>query len=206
MRKKDEEKQAQAILTRTSLRSHGKSTLIVVFCSCFDGPQRMDEDRRRGGDTDHPWSTPSSCPVATHSLASTEAGDAKPIKRVGFERARASLKSPRWSKTRMCGGGSLSIGRRESTAKAALQEALRKARMEARVVQHRQERAAKAAAAASNLRSERLKVSLKMAQEQSRVRPLGERLDSPVLERAKGPVSRGKDLRSLIEVTRLSFS
>ena len=81
------------------------------------------------------------------------------------------------------------LGDQESTAKAALQEALRKARMEAKVV-HPQERAAEAADRISRLQSaldllghdspdaEHLKASLKKVQEQSRVRPLGECLDS----------------------------
>ena len=67
----------------------------MFLCLCFDGPQRMDEDRGPGGrglDTDHPWSGPSSCPVASRSLASTEAGDAQPISGVCFEGVRASGK------------------------------------------------------------------------------------------------------------------
>ena len=98
------------------------------------------------------------------------------------------------------------LGDQESTAKAALQEALRKARMEAKVVRHHQERAAEAADRVSRLQSaldllghdspdaEHLKVSLKKVQEQSRVRLLGERLDSCLqfIERAKGRVSRAE--------------
>ena len=99
-----------------------------------------------------------------------------------------------------------SAQRLESTAKTALQEALWKAWMEVRVVQHPQERAVEAAGRISRLESalellghdspeaEPLEASLKKAQEQFRVRPLGERLDSCLqfIERAKGRVSRAE--------------
>ena len=94
------------------------------------------------------------------------------------------------------------LGDQESTAKGALQEALWKARMEAKVVRHPQERAAQAADRISRLQSaldllehdspdaEPLTASLKKVQEKSRVRPLGKRLDSCLqfIERAQGRV------------------
>ena len=55
----------------------------LVCCVIFDGPQGMDENRGPGGvDTVDPWSTPSFCPVASCSLAFTEAGDAQLLSRV----------------------------------------------------------------------------------------------------------------------------
>ena len=69
-------------------------------------------------------------------------------------------------------------------------------KMEATVVRHPQERAAEAADRISRLQSalDLLGHSLKKVQEQSRVRPLGERLDSCLqfIERAKGRVSRAE--------------
>ena len=73
----------------------------------------MDENRGPGGvDTDHPWSTPSFCPVASRSSASTKAGDAQPFSRVCFEGFCAS-REVQGGQGHSCAsrGGPLCIGR-----------------------------------------------------------------------------------------------
>ena len=138
-------------------------------------------------DTDHPWSTPSFCPVASRSSASTEAGDAQLSAASVSKDSVPAVKSKVVKDTKVARleAALSALGDQESTAKAALQEALRKARMEAKVVRHPQERAAEAADRINRLQfallghdspdAEHLKASLKKVQEQSRVRPLGER-------------------------------
>ena len=71
----------------------------------------MDENRGPGGvDTDHPWSTPSFCPVASHS---TKAGDAQLFSRVCVEGFCASCEVQGSQGHESCAfrGGPLCIGR-----------------------------------------------------------------------------------------------
>ena len=162
----------------------------------------MDENRGPGRvDTDHPWFMPSFCPVASRSFASTEAKNAILQPRL-FRRTLSVVKSK---------DQNTKVARLEAAHSGIdCQEVLRKSRMEAKVVRHFQERAAEAADRINRRQSvvdflghdspdaELLKVSLKKAQDQSRVRLLGERLASGLqfIARVKGRVSRtGQDFR-----------
>ena len=108
---------------------------IVVFVY-FDGPQRMDENRDPGRvDTDHPRSTPWFCPVASRSSASTETRNAQPVSRVASKDSVPAVKSKvvKNTKAARLEAALSALGDQESTAKAALQESLRQAKMEAKV-------------------------------------------------------------------------
>ena len=146
--------------------------------------------------------------MASRSLVSTEAGDAQPFRRVCLERFRASheVQSCQRHESSASRGGRLCIGRPRINGEGSIAGSSQEGKDGSESCPTSQERTSKAADRISRLQSaldflghdsqdaELLKASLKTVQEQSRVRPLGERLDSCLqcIERAKERVFRAE--------------